>query len=710
MATLEKIRSKAVLLVVVVGIALFAFIIGDFLNSGTTFFRQKQENIVTVNGETLNYRDFQGKVENRINVLKQNNNRPFTDDQQNQIRQMVLNEIINDILFSEQARKLGLVVSKDECKDLLMGNNISPIVQQNFRDPQTGQFDRAALMRFLQMIESDDFGGYPEEYIPQLMQQKNAWLEVEKQVIQDQLRRKFGILVASAILVNDLEVKAQVENNRTSVDFDYVAQSLYMIPDEEVSVSDTEIQQLYNERKNGFKQEEAKVISFIAHPIAPSPEDYQAVESKLTALKEQLIFGNTAELVQFNSDMDAPYINAYRAYTDLNVTQKQLVDANSVGFVEGPMLIGDTYHLYKIESEKVAPDSVKLHALMLPAFESEEKMNQLTDSLIRVVKTGTSFTEMASQLSNGQTDGDIGWFTEVMLVSQVDVQFKDAVFNAPINTPVVAKSNTGSFLIQVTEKTKPVKKYKIADIQIRVTPSQETKTRLYNELSQFISLNRSLTALKENAGTAGFNIQTGVEVTKEQINIGNIQGTRQIVQWTFNNKKGAISDIYECQDREYFVVAAVENALPAGFRPLASVSELLKRELLNKKKGEKLAADLKSKNFTTLEQYAEAMNTIPQSVKFVTFGTPFVSGGIGNEPIINAKAPLAPLSQVTEPFAGKNRVFVIAVTDKREEDTSEEIQREQIQRQNMSRAYQLVQSPELLRENAKIVNNFSRFF
>ena len=709
MATLEKIRSKATLLVIVVGIALLAFIVGDFLKSGSTFFHQKQENIVTVNGEALNYRDFQIKVEERSNLLKQNNNRTFTDDQQNQIRQGVLNEAIDDILFSEETKKLGLVVSKDEYRELLMGNNISPVVQQYFRDPQTGRFDRARLMQFLQMIESDDFTGYPEEYISQLMQQKKMWLDIETRVIQEQLRMKFSILVASAILTNNLEIQAQIDNNRTSVDFDFVSQSYNTIPDAEVSVSEAEIKQLYNERKNQYKQEEARVINYIAYPVDPSPEDYEVVENKLVNLKAQLSAENIAELVQFNSDADAPYVNAYRAYSDLSANVKQLVDANPVGLIEGPVLINDTYHLYKFEGEKMAPDSIKLYALMLPVFGSEDQLNHLADSLIQIVKSGTPFAEMASLASNGQTDGDMGWATETILASQVDVQFKDEVFNAPVNTPRVVKSSMSSFLIQVSEKTKPVKKYKVANVQVRVTPSQETKTRLYNELSQFVANNRSLTAWKENAGEAGFNVQEA-EATKEQINIGNIQNTRQIIQWAFNNTKGAISNIYECQNGEYFVVATLEGTLSEGYRSLASVSTLLQRELLNKKKGEKLVADLKANNFTTLDQYAEVMNTTPQSVKFVTFATPVISGTIGAEPVLNAEAPFAPLNEVAGPFAGKNRVYAIMVTDKREDEVTDESQKQQTQMQNMSRAYQLVQSPELLRENAKIVNNFSRFF
>ncbi|GHV58298.1 peptidylprolyl isomerase [Bacteroidia bacterium] len=709
MATLEKIRSKAALLVIVVGIALLAFIVGDFLKSGSTFFHQKQENIISVNGETLNYRDFQVQVEERTNALKQNNNRSFTDDEQNQIRQMVLNEAIDNILFSEEAQKIGLVVGKDESKDLLMGNNISPMIQQYFHNPQTGRFDKTALLQFLQMIENDDYTGYPQEQIAQLMQQKKAWLSLEDQVIKDQSRRKFSILVASAVLTNDLEIKAQAENNRTSVDFDYVAQVYSTVPDTEVSISDSEIQQLYNERKNQYKQEEAKVIDYIAYPIVPSSEDYQLVENKLAALKEQLATSTMVpELVQTNSDV--PYVNAYRAYSGLSEDLKQLVNTNPVGAVEGPLLTNDVYHLYKIEGEKTAPDSVNVYALMLPMMGSEDQLTHVADSLINVIKKGTSFADMASSATNGQTTGEIGWTTEASLASQVDALFKDEVFNAPVNTPILVKSSMGSFLIQVTEKTKPVKKYKIADLQIRVSPSQETKTRLYNELSQYITANHSLTALKDNAGEAGFNVQKDVEVTKEQINIGNIQSTRQVIQWAFNHKKGDISDIYECQNGEYFLVAAVEGSLQAGYRSLASVSEFLKRELLNKKKGEKLVADLKAKNFTTLEQYAEVMNTTPQSVKFVSFGTPSISG-IGNEPILNVEAPLAPLNQVTGPFAGKNRVYAIVVTDKREEEAPDAAtQKQQVQMQNMYRTYQLVQSPELLRENAKITNNFSRFF
>ena len=710
MATLEKIRSKAALLVIVVGVALFAFIIGDFLRSGSTFFRQRKENIVVVNGESVHYQDYQRKVEERTNALKRGN-RTFTDEEQNQIRQMVLNETIDDILFSEQAAKIGLVVTKEELSDLIIGKNTSPVLLQmpDFQNPQTGAFDKEALMRFLHMVESDDLDAYPKEYIPQIMEMKKTWLTVEQQVMKERLRRKFGMLVSSAILVNDVEAKAAYDDSRVSVDFDYVAQPYSSVPDDEVKVSDAEIQKLYDERKVLYKQEEAKIIDYIAVNILPSASDFQFVETKLNGLKESFASASVGEIVQYNSDI--PYLDAYVSFSSLNEEVKHFVTTNSVGSIEGPVLNDKTYNMYKFEGEKTAPDSIKLNALMMPVSFDQAAFKHLTDSLMQVVRGGVSFRDMAMNISGGKTGGELGWVTEAQLSSQIDAQFKDEVFDAKLNDPMLVNSSKGTFLIQVTEKTRPVKKYKVAHIQVQVIPSQDTKTSLYNEFSQFVSTHHSLNAWRENAAKAGYTVQSNVEITKSQINIGGIQNTRPIIQWVFNNSKGAISDIHECQNAEYFMVVGIESSVREGFRPLASVSEILKRELINRKKGEKLVADLKAKNLDSLEQYAQAMNSTPQSVKFVTFATPNISG-IGNEPILNVKAPMAPTGQIAGPFAGRSRVYVIKVTDRKESETpyNAETQMKQMQMQSSYRTYQLVMSPELLREKAKIENNFNRFF
>jgi peptidyl-prolyl cis-trans isomerase D len=246
---------------------------------------------------------------------------------------------------------------------------------------------------------------------------------------------------------------------------------------------------------------------------------------------------------------------------------------------------------------------------------------------------------------------------------------------------------------------------------VNVTPSQDTKTRLYNDLNQYISAHHTLTAFKDSAATAGYTIQTEVELLKNQFNIANIQNTRPIIQWSFNNKKGSISDIYECQNQEYFVVAAVDGVLKEGFRSLELVSDQLKRELLNDKKAEKIIADLKTKNPTDLTQYAEAMKTNPQSVKFVTFATPSISG-IGAEPVLNVAATAAQVGAVSGPYKGNRGVYVIQVTDKKDSETPYDAatQKQTMQMQYSYRMYQLFQSNQILKESAKIEDHFDRFF
>ena len=714
MATLEKIRSKAVLLVVVVGVALFAFILTDFLQSGSTFINQKKENIAVVDGQAVNIREYQRLVEERLDMIKmRSGGSTITEEQTHQIRQSVLTEMINKILLEDMSEKIGLAISKEELADLIMGENISPMIQQmpDFQNPQTKQFDRNQLLQFLQSIEIDDYSQFSDVVASQLIAMKKNWLAIEQQIIEQQLQSKFIALMSAAVVSNSLDCKAAYESNKVSVDFDYVMQPYSFISDEEVSVSDAEIAKLYNERKNNFKQEEAKVIDYIAVNIIPSEKDYQTVLAKLDDVKVKLEeTNNAANIVTENSEVS--YLDAYVSYNQLSTDLKNFIDHSPKDEVKGPVLNDKTYSLYKYEGEIVAPDSVKINVIALPNAMEEAAIAQIGDSLITVINSGTPFSEVSLSATGGQSNGDMGWQTESSLISQVDATFKNEVFAANLNVPQIVKSAFGSFLVQVTEKTDPVKKYKIASVQITVTPSQETKTKLYNDLNQYVSANRTADTFSVSAAEAGYNVQTDIQVSKNQLSISNIQNTRQVILWALRNKKGAISDIYECQNQEYFVVAAVKGSLKEGFRSQELVSDILKRELLKEKKAEKIIADLKAKNITDFTQYAEALNANPQSVKFVTFATSRISGGIGLEPIINVKAPLASVGEVAGPLQGNNGVYVISITDKRESEEPFDLasQKQSLQMQNSYRAYQLFQPGQILRESAKIEDNFSRFF
>ena len=172
MATLEKIRSKAGLLVLVVGVALFAFIIGDFLNSGSTYFRQSQEQVAEINGQVIHIQDYQSLIDEMTEMYKmQTGQTSLPDEYQAQIRQNVFNTMVQDIVLGEETEKIGMAVSPEELFDMVQGENISPLIQQMpmFVNQQTGAFDRNALLQFLKTIEDDNIATLPLDQQEQIL-------------------------------------------------------------------------------------------------------------------------------------------------------------------------------------------------------------------------------------------------------------------------------------------------------------------------------------------------------------------------------------------------------------------------------------------------------------------------------------------------------------------------------------------------------------
>ena len=703
MATLEKIRSKAGLLVGVVGLALFAFIIGDFLNSGSTFFRQKKEVVLSVDGQTIGIQDFQTKVAEMEEIYKmQSGNSSISEDIHTQIRESVFETMVREIILGKASLNVGFAVGKEELKEMLMGDKISPMIQQMpmFRNPQTGVFDKNTLIQFLQTIESDEYAEQPD-----IQSAKRYWLFVEQTIKQQKLEEKFSNLISKAIVANSLDAKANFEAGNINVDFDYVAQMYASIADDQVTVSDSEIQKLYDKQKELYKQGEAVIIDYIAVDIVPGQEDYVKVEETLNKVKP--IFESAtsvADVVNDNSDIS--YADVFVSASSMSAEIRSFVQDAPINAVQGPVLINNTYHLLKLIEKTTAADSVRVYQIALPQLD-DLAMTQLTDSLINLINKGKSFSELASEATGGNSKGEMGWMTEASLLKASDEKFKNEVFNAPLNKVFVAKSTYGSHLVQVTERTAPVTKYKVADIQIEVTPSSNTYKDLFNKLTQYVSKNKSLDAFRSAAQEAGYVCNADVTVGKNDQTIGLVNNVRPLVRWAYDQKKGAVSDIFECQDK--FVVAAVGGLQKEGYRSMASVSEILKRELLNDKKAAKILADLKDKQFNSLEQYAEAMSSSVQSVKYVNFATSRISG-IGMEPIITANAPLAEVGKISKPMKGNNAVYVLKVTDKHENngEFNLESQKQMLEGSNNYRfMYQAIQ---ILREKSKIEDNRIRFY
>lgn len=711
MATLEKIRSKAGLLVLVVGLALFAFIIGDFLNSGSTYFRQSQERIAEINGEVIKIQDYQARVDEMSEMYKmQSGQTSLPEEYMTQIRQSVFDGMVQEIVLDEATAKLGMVVSPEELFDMVQGENISPLIQQMqmFNNPQTGAFDKAALLNFLKQIDSDNIASYPADQQAQLIQAKNFWLFWEKNIKRQRLEQKYTTLLSKAIAANKLDAKEAYDESAENSDIIYAMQSYSTIPDSTIEVSNAEIQKLYNQRKEMYKQKEAKVVKYIAVDIRPSKEDYDKAQADIESVKEELATGErVADVVNENSEV--PYVDAFFSERYLDPEMKQFVTTAEVGAVYGPVFENDKYRLFKLVDKTNAPDSVKVSHIMI-AGKSEADTKVLVDSLMGALKGGADFAELAKKYSADQAaenGGELGWFTEATALRGVNEDFKNTVFSLPVNQVATVKSMYGTHLVKVTDKTANVAKYKVADVDMTVSPSSRTYSNIYNELNQFISNNHSMAKWDENAKEAGYNLISGTTVTADEQLLGSARNSRQVIRWAFQNDKGAISEIFECDDK--FIVAAVEGTIDEGYRPLEMVSAALRSELAAKKKGDKIADELSAKNLTSVEAYAQAMSASVDSVKFVNFATRRISG-IGIEPALNAAISMAAVNQVSAPVKGNNGVYVFQVYNRTQESKAFN-EADQVRALDASNAYRVgFQAIQSLVNKAEVEDNRIRFY
>ena len=711
MATLEKIRNQAGLLVIVVGLALFAFIIGDFLNSGSTYMRQSQDVVANVNGTTIQYQEYFDRIEELSQIYKmQLNSSNLTEEQTLQVRQNVYDAMVNEIVLNDAIDKLGITVTPDELFEMVQGENISPMVQQfpYFIDQETGVFNKMMALNVLKTIENPE--SVAPEYRSEIEQIHNYWLFWERNMKIQTLQTKYLNLLSKIVVVNPLEAKDAFESALESSDIVYAMQSFSTIPDAEVTVSDSDIKKIYNQRKEQYKQKESRIFDYIAVDINPSQEDYEQVQAEANKILDELTTAESIEDV-VNTTSEVPYWDAFVSANGLDTDMQAFVENAAIGDIEGPLFREDSYRIFRLMDKTIAADSVNVsHILLTTQSTNNEEMEAMADSLMGVLKAGGDFEFLAARHSmdqSGQNGGLIGWMTEMDALGYFGLEFKNTIFAATVNQPIIFKSAYGIQILKITEKTANVPKYKLAYIHLSVTPSSKTYTKLYNDLNQFISSNNSIEKMEAAAADAGYLLNSNISVVQDDMYFGSIPDSRSVIRWIFESKKkGEISRLFECKN--HFIVAARRDAVPEGYQSVESLAPILRMELVSGLKGEMIAKDLKTKNLNTIYAYAEAMATQVDTVRYIDFSTSSIAG-IGVEPKLNASITFSPLNQVSEPIVGNNGVYVFSVIN-RSKATATYDEQTEINGLEPNISYQAGYAAfQSLMENAKIEDNRIRF-
>lgn len=711
MATLQKIRDKGILLVTVIGVALLAFILGDLLTSGNTLFAKSKDKAFSVNGKVVSTQEYANRITEWEEFQKMISGQTSLDEATTQqIREAVYDQMVREIILDNQTSKLGISVSKAELNDLVHGESISPLLQSLpfFINPETGVFDREGLIQFLATVNGPDQSAMPEERA-MIQQYKNVWLFIENMVKYQRLQEKYDLLLSSSIMVNDNEAKTSFDLSQQSSDIAYAVKNYFAIPDSVVSVSAQEVKSFYNKNKSSFKMDVPLAkISYFTKEIVPSEEDFAEIEVLANEAYEKLLeTNNIASVVADYSDI--PYRDIYVSAALLDDRQKSFIETASISDVEGPQKEGNSFNIYKLIDKTQAPDSVHLRMMAIPdatVMGQDSIVTNFVDSIFNELTSGKSFAEVANSLNPQANGGDIGWAREIDLFS-AGADLVKAAFSAPIGEPFKIKLPGQQMILQVEERTAPVTKYKLATVSIPVLVSEKTSNNIDNELNQLVSEPNISKNFSELASEKGYFVMPNTSVSANDFSLMNIPNSRQVVTWAVNEKKMGTVKKFDLSNTR--IIARVDQVYPAGTAPLSELESTIKSRLINEKKAETIIADLSAKNISSLDAFANEMDAVVDTVKFVNFTTQNISG-LGFEPTINAVAGYAPENAIVGPVKGNMGVYVLSVTNRtKNDDEYDATAQKNIMQSN--NAYMLqMQSFATLKEKLKVEDNRYVFF
>ena len=582
MALIGKIRQNFWLVLIVLGLALASFVLMDVMGSNSGGGMFNQTTIGEVDGDKIDYTEF-SRVENS---LFSGLNDPYAR------KNSVWNYLVEKSLVEKNAESLGLGVSQEELMDLQFGNNLSPVIQNNFRNPQTGAVDRQQLLEIKQAIESGE--GLNQQF-------REFWSNQEKQIIKTATQDKITNLISKAVYTPSWMTELTGQFNTETATFEYVKIPFNKIPDAEASLEDGDYSTFIDENSNRYtSEEESRLVEYVVFDVLPTSADSNQILQQVADLKQR--FEETTEDSLFAINNSGVYSYLYNSVDDLQGTIKeQVVNMNS-GDVYGPYLENGFYQLTKVVDKATIPDSVTARHILRTATPGDEASfsaaEKVIDSLMTALNQGSQFDSLAIKHSqdpgSGFKGGELGTFQQGYMLPE----FNNVCFVGSEKGGVYkVRTQVGFHMIEIQDLTfltnEP--KYKMAAVGLPIVPSEETQYAINDIATELMRNNRTVESLSkavEESNDLILNTSKPLKVNDYVFgDLGSGDESRAIIKWAYDAAPGEVSPVvYSFTDPvNYFdknyVVAGLKSIQPPGKMTVAEAKASISNLVRDAKKG-----------------------------------------------------------------------------------------------------------------------------
>lgn len=669
MAALGKIRSKGVILISILGFALFAFIAEELFRSCESSRNESRQQVGEVLGDKVNVQDFQKLVDEYTNVIKMTQGRDnLTDDDLNQVKDVVWNTFVQTEIISKEASKLGLQVTDQELQNILNAGTNPMLLQTPFVNQQTGRFDANLLKKFLAEYKQ------AQTTNPQMAEQYqgiyNFWTFIEKSLRQQVLAQKYQSLLAGCLISNPVSAKMAYTDENQESNIQLASFAYSSINDNKVKISDADLKAKYEELKPRFKQyEETRSIKYVDYQVLPSASDRAALNKTVAGYVQSL--KETADPVEIvrNSGSLVTYLGIPQTKAAFPTDIAARLDSMAVGSTSAPVenKLDNTINVVKLISKVQLPDSVQFRAIQVGGATPADAA-KTADSIFTALKSGAEFEAIAKKY--GQT-GEKNWITsnQYQNATSMDADTKsyiESLNTLPVNEIKNLKLTQGNLILQITDRKAMTDKYVAAVIKKPIEFSKNTYSAAFNKFSQFVSESQTLEAMQKNASKYGYKVQERMDIRNSEHYVAGIHGTREALKWIFETDENKVSQLYECGDNDHLLVLVMTKINKKGYRSLddENVKNYVKQEVLRDKKAEMLMAKVKGVNSISA---AKAKGAQVSAVNQVTFAAPvFVqSTGMSEPALSGAVAATVKGKFSSAAVKGNGGVYLFQVLEKK---------------------------------------------